>query len=194
MPQEEDPDILVDLTTARTAFEAEAIANALESRGIPARAFTLAGTMLQWDIAGTQPMRIQVRRRDLERARQALHDVRQDSIDIDWSEVDVGAPHDAADHAPPAPIRLAARCPACAAEMLAGPGRSRCPRCGTPLRIGPDGTVATRRTAGRFWRPLAIIAVGAAIAAAFTPLVIPAILIALALEFWLARRATRAER
>jgi hypothetical protein len=85
-----DPDILVDLTTARTAFEAEMIAESLRAQGIPAEAFTTAGSMLQWDIAATQPMRVQVRRRDLERARDSLRAIRADSVDLDWSEVDKG--------------------------------------------------------------------------------------------------------
>ena len=66
MRQGADPDILVDLTTARNTFEAQVIAHALEAQGIPARAFDLAGTMLQWDVAVSQPIRVVVRRRDLD--------------------------------------------------------------------------------------------------------------------------------
>lgn len=85
-----DPDILVDLTTARTAFEAEMIAESLRAQGIPAEAFTIAGSTLQWDIAATQPMRVQVRRCDLERAGEVLRAIRADSVDLDWSEVNTG--------------------------------------------------------------------------------------------------------
>jgi hypothetical protein len=100
-----DPDILVDLTTARTDFEAEVIVQALEGQGIPARAFTTAGAMLQWEVAMTQPMRIAVRRRDLDAARSALRAIRADSVDIDWDEIDTGAAG-AAEELPdqPAPV------------------------------------------------------------------------------------------
>ena len=86
----DDPDILVDLTTGRTDFEAEVIVNALLAEGIEARAFTTAGAMLQWDIAATQPMRVQVRRADLTRAQAALRGLRAESVDLDWSEIDTG--------------------------------------------------------------------------------------------------------
>lgn len=85
-----DPDTLVDLTTARTAFEAEMIAESLRAQGIPAEAFTTVGSMLQWDIAGTQPMRVQVRRQDVDKATAALRAIRADSVDLDWDEVDTG--------------------------------------------------------------------------------------------------------
>jgi hypothetical protein len=90
--REEDPDILVDLTTARTDFEAEVIRSALEANGIPAKAFTTAGAMLQWEVAVSQPMRIFVRRRDLEAARAALRALRAESVDIDWDQIDTGQP------------------------------------------------------------------------------------------------------
>lgn len=101
-----DPDILVDLTTAHTAFEAEMIAESLRAQGIPAEAFTIVGSMLQWDIAVTQPMRIQVRRRDLARAAEILRAIRAESVDMDWSEVDTSGPPegseaDAASEEPP---------------------------------------------------------------------------------------------
>ena len=41
---ESDPNILVDLTTAASAFEAELIRESLESAGIPAFATTTVGT------------------------------------------------------------------------------------------------------------------------------------------------------
>lgn len=129
---EPDPDILVDLTTARTAFEAEAIANALEAQGIPARAFTTAGSMLQWDIAGTQPMRVQVRRGDLERARAALHDTRQDSVDIDWSEVDTGDPTPIGPEELH-PYGLVRTCPGCGYDLTTLREPVRCPECGQYL-------------------------------------------------------------
>lgn len=85
-----DPETLVDLTTARTALEAEVIAEALRADGIPAEAWTVAAVMLPWDIAASHPIRVQVRRCDLRRARAALRSIRSDSASIDWSAVDTG--------------------------------------------------------------------------------------------------------
>jgi hypothetical protein len=90
-----DPDIFVDLTTAGSAFEADVMVQALRAQGIPAEAFNLAGSMLQWDIAASQPFRVSVLRRDVARAREALKRLRADSVDLDWDEVDTGAPDEA---------------------------------------------------------------------------------------------------
>ncbi len=143
-----DPDILVDLTTARTAFEAEMIAESLRAQGIPAEAFTTAGSTLQWDIAATQPMRVQVRRRDLERARDALRAIRAESVDIDWSEVETGDPSvETADE-------RRRRCHQCGYDVTALSATNRCPECGA----GPDDRVPLARTSRtrRIAHPMAI--------------------------------------
>ena len=88
MPQ--DPDILVDLTTASSEFEAGVIVQSLKDQGIPAHASTAVGTTMQWEIAATQPFRIAVRRADLERAREALRAAKADSVDLDWDQVNTG--------------------------------------------------------------------------------------------------------
>ncbi len=129
-----DPDILVDLTTARTAFEAEMIAETLRAQGIPAEAFTTAGSMLQWDIAATQPMRVQVRRRDLDRARDSLRAIRADSVDLDWSEVDTGDRTPVSDRERAAagdPVRII--CRRCGYDVTGLPISSVCPECGASL-------------------------------------------------------------
>jgi hypothetical protein len=87
-----DPDILVDLVTCTTSFEAQVIAEALKAQGIPAHAFDIAGSMLQWDVAVSQPIRVAVRRADLETARGILRAVKAESVDLDWSEVQTGDP------------------------------------------------------------------------------------------------------
>ena len=87
-----DPDILVDLTTCRNSFEAQIIAEALKAQGIPAHAFDIAGTTLQWDVAVSQPIRVAVRRADLETAKAILRAVKAESVDLDWSEVQTGDP------------------------------------------------------------------------------------------------------
>jgi len=87
-----DPDILVPFTTARTEFEASAIAAALRSEGIPAEVFATAGNALGWEAAMTNPIRVMVRRRDVDSASGVLKAIRAESIDIDWNDVDVGEP------------------------------------------------------------------------------------------------------
>ncbi|MBK9187601.1 MAG: hypothetical protein IPM33_01470 [Phycisphaerales bacterium] len=88
----EDPNILVELTTARTEFEAATMAESLKAQGIPAEVFAGAANMLQWHVTSTDPIKVMVRRQDVEKARAALRDVRADSVDIDWADVDVGSP------------------------------------------------------------------------------------------------------
>lgn len=100
MGRPKDPDFLVPLTSARAEFEAQVIVQALESRGIPATSFSTAGQALQWEIAMTDPIRVMVRRRDLAAARAALREIRGESVDIDWDEVEVGAPEE---REPPTP-------------------------------------------------------------------------------------------
>ncbi|MFN7020838.1 MAG: hypothetical protein ACK4WH_05870 [Phycisphaerales bacterium] len=140
-----DPLHLVDLTTARTEFEAEVIRHALESRGIPAHAFTLAGSALQWQVAAAQPMRVQVMRKDLERAHAALAEVRQESVDFDWSELEAE--------------EIATVCPHCGYALTDLPDPRLCPECGTFRATG--GVAGSRpRRMGR-WRTVAYIALGA---------------------------------
>ena len=79
--QEDEP---TELCTARTPFEAEAIAEALRSRGIEAHAFTLAAGTLLWEGGITNLPRVQVRRDDLVAARDALKALRESATKIDW--------------------------------------------------------------------------------------------------------------
>ena len=85
-----DPDTLVTLTTARTEFEGATFVAVLRDAGIAAHVFARAANMLQWDAGYTDPIKVQVRRADLARAAEVLRKNRQDSVDLDWSEVDVG--------------------------------------------------------------------------------------------------------
>ncbi|MCW5755538.1 MAG: hypothetical protein KIT24_12595 [Phycisphaeraceae bacterium] len=89
---EKDPDILVDLVSAANAFEADVIAQALKSHGIPAHAFSTAANILQWEVIMTDPYRVQVRRGDLSRARALLGALKPEAASIDWDEVDIGEP------------------------------------------------------------------------------------------------------
>ena len=84
-----DPDILVDLTTAHSATAAELIALFLRNEDIPAHVTAHAGATNPLQLGSTQPYRISVLRRDVERARQVL---RAPPPPIDWESVDVGDP------------------------------------------------------------------------------------------------------
>lgn len=90
MPQ--DPEILVELTSARTEFEAETIAETLRSEGIPAEVFGLSSRVAQWELGINTSQKIMVRRQDLVRAAEVLKANKVDSVDLDWDEVDVGKP------------------------------------------------------------------------------------------------------
>ncbi len=86
----EDPDMLVTLTTARTEFEGANLVNVLQAAGIPARVFAASANTMQWEAGYTDPIKVQVRRRDMQRAADELRRNRQDSVDLDWDDVDVG--------------------------------------------------------------------------------------------------------
>lgn len=110
-----DPDTLVDVTSARSEFEASVMVEALKARDIPAFTFSNAGMTLQWEVAATNPFRVSVRKKDVEAAKEILRSVKADSVDIDWSEVDVGVAQDA-----PAPRPEADTSPLGTNQWLAG--------------------------------------------------------------------------
>jgi hypothetical protein len=82
--------MLVTVTTARTEFEGANFVNVLQAAGIPARVFAAGANTMQWEAGYTDPIKVQVRRRDAQRAAEELRRNRQDSVDIDWDELDVG--------------------------------------------------------------------------------------------------------
>ena len=85
-----DPDQLVTLTSARTEFEGSLMRSVLEDAGIRARVFATSATGLQWEGGYTDPIKVQVRRADLVKAAAVLKKNKQDSVDLDWADVDVG--------------------------------------------------------------------------------------------------------
>lgn len=98
----EDPDALVSLTTAFNYFEAETIAAALRAEDIPVYVESIVGTTLGYAAPALgDAIHVRVRHRDVELARRVLDRNRSDSVDIDWSEVDVGEPEDPLVHARP---------------------------------------------------------------------------------------------
>lgn len=136
----DDPDILVNLTTASTDFEAQTIAQALEAHGVTAKVFANAGSTLQGAIANE--IKVAVRRADLELARSVLRTIKAESVDIDWSEVDTGD-RTALSEAELAELRPS-RCPACAGDLAGVRPDGACPTCGANLR----GRVLKARRAG----------------------------------------------
>lgn len=121
---EKDPEILVPLTSARTGFEAETIAQALNAHGVPAQVFGLSAQVMQWELGYHDAIKVMVRRGDLETAKDILKAIKADSVDIDWSEVDVGeAESSGSDH-----------CVYCGYDLSALPAAVRCPECGSNAR------------------------------------------------------------
>lgn len=87
-----NPGDLVTVASAPTDFEAQTKAAVLESEGIEAFVFTAAHFWTGGVGFGLEHkcVRVWVRRRDVDRAREILSQRIADSIDVDWDEVDVG--------------------------------------------------------------------------------------------------------
>lgn len=93
-----DPDELVELCNVRTSFEADTIVACLQDRGIRAQAITTAARVVLWDGGITNTPRVQVPRCELEAARTALAEVKEEAKSVDWvyeientSSIDAGA-------------------------------------------------------------------------------------------------------
>lgn len=85
---------LVTLIEATSEFAAHAIVVVLEDAGIPAVALETHSASLpigRFQGFGTP---VQVRKSDLELARRTLDQTRQDSVDIDWDQVELGERED----------------------------------------------------------------------------------------------------
>lgn len=138
---ETDPNALVPLTTARTDFEAETIAEALRAQGIRAEVFAAAASVMQ---SAAIPVQVLVQGKDLAAAKNALRAIKAESVDIDWSEVDTG------DRAPVA-------CPRCQKDEAKGAAGSACPKCGVPLpRVEAAVASSSSLTAGE-WKWVVVI-------------------------------------
>jgi len=92
-----DPGTLVDITNCASAIEAELLAQFLTEGGVYAHASTLAGSTNPWELGSSVPFRIAVRREDSARADELIREFRshkQDPVEVDWDEVDVGEPEE----------------------------------------------------------------------------------------------------
>lgn len=86
-------DDLVTLVTKSNEVEAATVVAVLKERGIEAVMFDALHGM--WPLSARFPgVPVQVRRRDLERAAAALQKNIEDSVDLDWDEVEVGERED----------------------------------------------------------------------------------------------------
>lgn len=83
------------VTDASGPAEAHIVASMLRESGVEAFVFDTANQTLQWDAPRIiNPYLIHVKHEDLDRARQLIKSNREESVDLDWDEVDVGEPVD----------------------------------------------------------------------------------------------------
>jgi hypothetical protein len=86
------PDYIALVTSAPTEMEAGIIVSALQENGIKA---TMAGqTTAGFRAEAPGWVQVLVAEEDLARAQAVLEELRRESNDIDWSQVDVGQPED----------------------------------------------------------------------------------------------------
>jgi hypothetical protein len=83
----QDPQMFVELTTARSPLEVEALVAALRDHGIEAIGFNHAASVMQ---STAVPLTISVHREDFERAKATLAEIRSDASEMDWDQLDVG--------------------------------------------------------------------------------------------------------
>ncbi len=81
----QDPNELVDLCDARTSFEADTIAACLVDRGFRAQAMSTTARVVQWEGGIGNTPRVQVPRSELEAARIALSEVKEEAKSVDWT-------------------------------------------------------------------------------------------------------------
>lgn len=89
------PQELVPVTDTAGPGEAHVIASMLRESGVEAFVFDTAAQTLQWEAPRIiNPYLVHVKREDLDRARELIRSSREDSVDLDWDEVDVGVAPD----------------------------------------------------------------------------------------------------
>ena len=90
----EQPSDLVTVFTGANQMEADAIVALLTAEEIPAFSFSIADQIFGVTPIHGRGCEVRVARVDHDRARAAIHSTRQDSVDLDWDEVDLGEPAD----------------------------------------------------------------------------------------------------
>ncbi len=81
---------LVTLTTPATEFEANVLAIVLRDNGIEAFVFATSSIGIGVNLSGgSVGVPLQVRKEDVDMARQVLLDNKRHSIDIDWEELEL---------------------------------------------------------------------------------------------------------
>jgi len=87
---DDEGDHLVTVRVCDSAFEAHALAAVLHDAEIEAWVFDTVTCVAMTGMTSGVPL--QVRARDIDRAKSTLEQRIADSVDIDWDEVDVGEP------------------------------------------------------------------------------------------------------
>jgi hypothetical protein len=131
-----DPDILVDLATAASEFEAEAMKSELAARGIEAKVFAVADATLR--PFTQQAIRVAVRRADLESAIAIVREFQEQPPVSDWSAVDTGDTAPLTDAEIASTERLCASCQ----YPLSPKDAAACPRCGVSFLKRPPRWVS----------------------------------------------------
>ncbi|MCC7476341.1 MAG: DUF2007 domain-containing protein [Pirellulales bacterium] len=90
-----DNENLARLTSVRTELEAGIIVGGLEARGIQATMSGVYTANFRAEAPGW--VEVLVAEADLPQAQSVLDEVRNERIDVDWSQVDVGEPEDEED-------------------------------------------------------------------------------------------------
>ncbi len=91
----EDANKLVELRRVANVMIAGMLVSRLQEEGIEAAHFNYDSVALgAFGATGFMPRSVMVRREDVERANSVLERIREESIDINWDEVDVGEPAD----------------------------------------------------------------------------------------------------
>jgi len=88
-----DQDNQAVLDSFANELEAAAAVTALHALGV--EAFVMGGYTAGYRAEAPGDVQVVVRLRDLDRAREALAEIRATRADVDWSQVDVGDPEDA---------------------------------------------------------------------------------------------------
>ncbi|MDG1137798.1 MAG: hypothetical protein P8N28_05990 [Phycisphaerales bacterium] len=96
---------LVTLVSPSTEFEANLLAIVLRDHGIDAFVFATSTIGIGVNLSGgTVGVPLQVRREDIDMARQVLLDNKRHSIDIDWDELELSGTEIPQDDFSPMPI------------------------------------------------------------------------------------------